>query len=95
MGCFLWPCGASCVTINGYTNDADIANVFANHFRKVHYQSGDNLAAVEPIFSRQNGIELSKNFGQLHVAGVLKTLAVKRLGPFWGHPKTYIINRTY
>jgi len=35
------------VTINGYTDDADIANAFASHFRKVHYQSGDDIDAVE------------------------------------------------
>ena len=42
------------VTINGYTDDADIANVFANHFRKVHYQSGDDLAAVEAFRLKRN-----------------------------------------
>ena len=42
------------VTINRYTGDADIANVFAKHFSKVHYQSGDDLAAVEAFRLKRN-----------------------------------------
>ena len=63
------------------TGDADIANVFANHFSKVHYQSGDDLATVEAFRLKRNEC-FEQNLNSCSLVGLLDDVTVEEIDKY-------------